>query len=136
MVRVQKPVRLANDSQTKPDITLLSRRNRGSAYPTAADVLLLIEVSDTLLAYDQDVKVPLYAAASIPEVWITDLKGGRIVRFSDPREGRYEVVAQARRGETIPPSQNGGPTSSRGSAASASTSSSRSRVGGGRGRCE
>src|SRR4051812_39286505 len=59
-IRVQKPVRLTNDSQTKPDIALLSRRNRGSAYPTAADVLLLIEVSDTTLDYDRDVKGPLY----------------------------------------------------------------------------
>ena len=100
-VRVQKPVRLANDSQTKPDITLLSRRNRGSAYPTAADILLLIEVSDTTLDYDQEVKVPLYAASGIPEVWITDLKGGRIGRFSEPREGRYRMVAHARRGETM-----------------------------------
>jgi Uma2 family endonuclease len=100
VVSIQNPIRLSNHNEPQPDIALV-RRGYGGGVPGAADVLLVIEVSDTTLRYDRNVKLPLYAASGIPEVWITDLKGGRVVRFSDPREGRYEIVAHARRGETM-----------------------------------
>jgi Uma2 family endonuclease len=59
----------------QPDVALLRRRDDfyARAYPEPADVLLLVEVADTSLAYDRDVKAPLYAQAGIPEVWIVDL---------------------------------------------------------------
>lgn len=42
--------------------------------PGPADVLLVVEVSDSTLRYDLTVKLPLYARAVIREVWIVDLK--------------------------------------------------------------
>ena len=41
--------------------------------PSPSDVLLLVEVSDTTLQYDRNVKFPIYANAGIVEVWIADL---------------------------------------------------------------
>jgi Uma2 family endonuclease len=101
VVSVQNPIRLTDYSEPQPDLAVIRDRDYRGETPPAADVLLVIEVSDTTLSNDRNVKVPLYAAAGIPEAWIADLKGGRIVRFSEPREGRYQVVAHARRGETM-----------------------------------
>jgi Uma2 family endonuclease len=60
-------------------------------------VLFLIEVSDTTLRYDREVKLPLYARAGIPEAWIVDLAGEAIQRHTEPAEDGYRLVRQARR---------------------------------------
>ena len=75
-VSPQNPVRLPDGSEPQPDVTILKwradyyRRRR----PEAQDVLLLIEVSDSSLDYDRNVKVPLYAEGGIPESWIVNLE--------------------------------------------------------------
>src|SRR5690606_20775419 len=70
---------LGHYSEPVPDIALV--RPRADDYlhrhPSAADVFLFIEVSDTSLRYDVDVKVPLYAKHGIPEVWVVDLADRR-----------------------------------------------------------
>ncbi len=101
LVSVQNPVRLANDTEPQPDLAVVRDRDYGDRNPGPGDVLLLVEVSDSTLRYDRDVKLPLYAAAGIPEVWLADFKGARLLRFSDPRDGRYQAIAEARRGETL-----------------------------------
>ncbi len=63
--------------------------------------MLLIEVAGTSLAYDRAVKLPLYAQAGIPEVWIVDLPGEAMERYADPAEGSYRLVARVRRGGVI-----------------------------------
>jgi putative restriction endonuclease len=59
---IQDPIRLA-DSEPEPDFALLKRRADyyASGKPTPIDVLLVIEVADASLAYDREVKGPLYA---------------------------------------------------------------------------
>ncbi|MGI8553568.1 MAG: Uma2 family endonuclease [Dehalococcoidia bacterium] len=66
-------------------------------------MLLIVEVSDTTLAYVRDVMVPDYAAAGIPEVWIVDLNGERVLVHRDPRDGRYQHVEVVERGGTVTP---------------------------------
>jgi Uma2 family endonuclease len=66
-------------------------------------MLLLIEVSDTTLAYDRGVKLPLYARGGIREVWIVDLQGGVIERYTDPSGDGYRSLERARRGGKIEP---------------------------------
>ncbi|HEY7293448.1 MAG TPA: Uma2 family endonuclease, partial [Dehalococcoidia bacterium] len=66
-VRAQDPIRLPPFGEPEPDIAIV-RGTLGTyshAHPTAADILLVIEVADTSLARDRDVKVPLYATAGI-----------------------------------------------------------------------
>ncbi|HTQ36631.1 MAG TPA: Uma2 family endonuclease [Steroidobacteraceae bacterium] len=91
IVRVQGAVRLNLRSEPQPDLALLapSADDYGSRQPAPADVLLLIEVSDSTLRYDMDVKLPLYARHGIPETWIVDLRGGELKRYRVPRDGRY-----------------------------------------------
>ena len=73
-VRCQNPLRLDDISEPEPDIAILRPRADFymTAHPGSADVLLVIEVADTSLAYDLGTKVPLYARHGIPEVWVID----------------------------------------------------------------
>lgn len=68
---------------------------------------MIIEVADVTVDYDRDMKVPLYARAGIPEVWLIDLQQDLIEIYAQPAGGVYQVQRQARRGaqvtaETIP----------------------------------
>jgi Uma2 family endonuclease len=89
-VRVRGSVRLDRFSQPQPDLALLAaRKGYGQRHPHPEDVLLLIEVSDSSLRFDCDIKLPLYARHGIPEVWIVDINGGLVHFFRSPHEGRF-----------------------------------------------
>lgn len=101
LVMVQGAIRLPTDSEPQPDLALVRFRRYREALPAAENVLLVIEVSDTTLAYDRDTKLPLYAAAGIPEAWLVDLPGGRIERHSEPSEDGYRVIVRFGRGSVV-----------------------------------
>jgi Uma2 family endonuclease len=90
VIRCQNPLRLDDISEPEPDIAIL--RPRADLYTTAhpgpADVLLVIEVADTSLAYDLGTKVPLYARHGVPEVWVIDAATRRTRVFRQPAVGR------------------------------------------------
>ncbi|HZQ34913.1 MAG TPA: Uma2 family endonuclease [Dehalococcoidia bacterium] len=92
-------------SEPQPDLVLLRPRDDlyESGLPGPDDVLLLIEVADTSLAYDRDDKLPLYAAAGIIEVWIEDLPGDRLFVHREPQDGRYRTALTLTRGDAITP---------------------------------
>ncbi len=73
---------------------LLRRREDfyASSHPTAADVLLLIEVSDTTSRYDREIKAPLYARHGVAEVWNVDLERRSVLCLADPHDGEYRVA--------------------------------------------
>ncbi len=75
IVSTQNPLRLSNFSEPQPDLCLLRYRNDfySSRSVEASDALLLIEVSDSSLRFDRRVKIPLYAASGVAEVWLVDL---------------------------------------------------------------
>ncbi len=105
LVSVQGPVRLAEDSEPQPDIMLLRRRDDfyASAHPGPADVLLLVEVSDTSTDYDREVKVPLYARHGIAEVWLVGLEAGVVEVYRNPIAQGYQSVSSLGRGQGITP---------------------------------
>jgi hypothetical protein len=86
-------------------VALLRRREDfyANAYPGPADVLLLVEVADTSLAYDRDVKVPLYAQAGIPEVWLLDLNKRELAVYRSPVNGKYTEVRYPQPADTVAP---------------------------------
>jgi len=96
IVSVQSPVVLGEYSEPEPDIALLRPRHDfyASAHPGPADVFLLIEVGDTSVRYDREIKIPLYARHGIPEVWLVDLEGGSLTIYGDPSASGYESVAR------------------------------------------
>ena len=104
---IQDPVVLDEHAEPQPDVAVLRYRADGyqHAHPRPADVLLLIEVADSSLDYDRGTKVPQYAQAGIPEVWLVNLPGDAVEIFRQPRAGRYTEVRTARRGDTVTPLQ-------------------------------
>ncbi|MBI2760266.1 MAG: Uma2 family endonuclease [Chloroflexi bacterium] len=105
LVSVQNPIRLSRHSEPEPDIALLRLPSGPSSddVPAANQVLLLIEVADTSLAHDRQTKLPLYAVAGIPEVWIVDLGSGRIEVYRQPVDGSYSVTTAHGRDDVIAP---------------------------------
>jgi len=101
IVSVQNPVRLNEHTEPQPDLTVIRPRDYRLSLPVPEDVLLLIEVSDTTLAYDRGVKLPLYARAGIREVWIVNLPGETIERYTSPSADGYLRTDQKRRGQTL-----------------------------------
>jgi Uma2 family endonuclease len=96
IVSVQDPVRLGLRSEPQPDLMLLAPREDfyASAHPTAADVLLLVEVSDTTARYDRGIKLQLYARHGVPEVWIVDLDNRVLRTFRGPKDDTYTEVME------------------------------------------
>jgi len=94
IVRAQGSVSLDAYTEPEPDIALLRHRADfyWSAQPQPADVLLIVEVAETTLGYDSDVKLPLYARHRIPEVWLVDIEGRRLTRHRAPLQGAYSLV--------------------------------------------
>jgi Uma2 family endonuclease len=64
-------------------------------------VLLIIKVSDTSIEYDRTVKLPLYARAGIPEVWLANLLKDSVELFSQPLNDEYRDLREAKRGELL-----------------------------------
>ena len=100
-VRIQNPLRLGERLEPQPDLAVIRARDYAGSLPGPEDVLLLIEVSDTTLRYDREVKLPLYARAGIPEVWILDLPNDAIERHNEPFGDGYRRTERPRRGETL-----------------------------------
>ena len=102
-ISVQNPIRLADDGEPQPDVAILKRGRYQRVRPTATDVLLVIEVAESSRHYDHDrnVKLPLHAAAGIPEAWLVDLVAQTIDRHTQPHDGRYSLIALAGRGQSL-----------------------------------
>jgi len=103
IVSVQNPIRLDDFSEPQPDIALLKPRKDfySKSHPTPEDVLVVVEVTDTSVDYDRNVKLPLYARAGIPEVWLMVLARDVIEVHSQPKNGKYQKVQRLRRGKTL-----------------------------------
>jgi Uma2 family endonuclease len=91
VVSVQNPLRLDRFNEPQPDLMVLRYRDdfyeRG--HPTAADMLLLVEVADSSLAYDRGAKLTLYARHDVAEVWIVDIAGHAVEVCREPVGDAY-----------------------------------------------
>lgn len=96
-------IRLPANSRPEPDLTLLKWRDDYSVSkpPVAEDVLLVVEVAESSLKYDREVKGPLYAEANIPEYWIVNLRDEVIEVHTGNVDGAYKQARRANRGETL-----------------------------------
>jgi Uma2 family endonuclease len=104
IVRVQGPILLADlASQPQPDVSLLMPRpdfytTKG---PGASDIFLVVKVMDSTVAYDRDVKLPLYARAGIAEVWLANVNTRRIEVYRRPSAEGYGESAVFQRDEPL-----------------------------------
>ncbi len=100
-VSVQNPVRLGRYQEPQPDIALLGPGAEPNAVPGAEQVLLIVEVADTSVARDRDVKLPRYAAAGVPEVWLVLLADDAIEVYRRPGPQGYGERLPVGRGAEI-----------------------------------
>ena len=103
IVRVQGAIRPNYYSEPQPDITLLRRRDDfyGSGHPAPPDVLLVVEIADSSLRFDREIKAPLYARSGIVEYWLVDLTNETVTRYTTPENGAYRDTSVHRRGEVV-----------------------------------
>jgi Uma2 family endonuclease len=103
IVRVQNPIELGAFSQPEPDIAILRWQDDfyESGHPTAQDIYLLIEVSDTTLDYDRSTKLPIYAESGIAEYWIVNLPDNQIEVYRNPSGNAYQSIQTFTKDQTL-----------------------------------
>jgi Uma2 family endonuclease len=111
LVSVQSPIALPPDSEPQPDVVLLRTRSDfyERAHPRPSDVLLVVEVSDSTIEIDRDIKLPLYGESGVAEVWIVNLVENVIEVYLRPSDGTYSTRRVYRTGEEIAISTVAGP---------------------------
>lgn len=94
ILSVQNPISLADNSEPQPDLAILKLRDDfyEESLPTPSDILLIIEVADSTIAYDLEVKAPLYASVGIPEMWLFDVNKKAIEGYSQPSAPGYKQL--------------------------------------------
>jgi Uma2 family endonuclease len=91
-VYTQDPIQLNNNSEPEPDLSVVrfDPLDYSQQHPTAADVYLIIEVADTSLTYDTEIKAKLYAEAGITDYWVLDVSDRRLIVFREPHQQGYQ----------------------------------------------
>jgi Uma2 family endonuclease len=87
IMNIQNPIIAGDFSEPEPDVALLKYRTDfyEKELPHGADVLLIIEVAETSFGYDSKIKLPLYAASGIPELWLVDLEKKKFTNIGSPK---------------------------------------------------
>ena len=103
LLSVQSPIRLSNYTEPEPDLAVLKPRPDyySTKKPSSEDAFLVIEVADTTLRYDRNVKLPRYAAAGVPEVWIENLEDDLLLVYRDPAGNSYTASLTLGRGDPV-----------------------------------
>jgi Uma2 family endonuclease len=94
LIDVQNPFELDQTSELQPDILLLELRPDfyETSHPRPEDIFLLIEVADTTVKYDREIKIPLYSKANLIEVWLVDVNQKAIEVYREPTPTGYQDI--------------------------------------------
>jgi Uma2 family endonuclease len=105
LTSIQNPIAIGDDSEPQPDVAVLHPRDDDyrRSHPRPSDVYLLIEVADSSLPYDRDVKLPLYAQAGISEMWLVCLEERRIEVYRGPAADGFRDVLILHSGDRLAP---------------------------------
>ena len=103
IVSIKNSVELDDNSAPQPDVALLKKRDDfyRDSVPNPRDIFLIIEVADTTIKSDRDIKIPLYAEANINEVWLVDTNNQLIEVYRQPFNGVYRQKQTFLLGESI-----------------------------------
>ena len=90
-VRCQHPIRINRYNEPQPDLAIVKARSDDYilSHPAPDDVLLIIEISDSSLNQDLEIKRRMYAKAEIAEHWVLDIQGRELHVFLKPWDGDY-----------------------------------------------
>ena len=99
-VTVQDPIFLSGRGEPQPDLALLRNPPTGHL-PRPEEIALIVEVADTSLAFDRNVKLVRYSEAGITETWLIDLTADRFEVHSEPASDGYRRTTRYTRGERV-----------------------------------
>jgi Uma2 family endonuclease len=93
IVWTQNSIHLNSESEPQPDLALLKLRADFYAerLPRPEDILLIIEVADSTISYDRDVKMPLYAEFGITEAWLIEVNAKTLTKYTEPSPKGYKT---------------------------------------------
>ena len=105
MVSIQNPLLIDVHNEPKPDVVVFKPREDfyASTDRTPEHVLLLVEISDTTLTADRNVKLRHYASERIPEFWVEDIKHDLLHVYREPSGDAYKTYLMFQRGDSISP---------------------------------
>ncbi|NJL66711.1 MAG: Uma2 family endonuclease [Oscillatoriales cyanobacterium RU_3_3] len=105
IIGVQDPIQLTERTEPQPDVVLLQPRADyyGSAHPLPSEVLLLVEVADSTVDYDRNVKIPIYSRSLIQEVWLVDLNAECLEVYRQPTANGYALMQRFWSGQQVSP---------------------------------
>jgi Uma2 family endonuclease len=103
LISGQNPIHIDEHNEPEPDIALLKPHEDFyiNSHPTSKDVLLLVEVSDSTLEYDREIKKSLYAKAGIFEFWLVNLQNNTLEVYSQPKNENYYLARILESGEKV-----------------------------------
>jgi len=102
-VSVQSPFAALDLSEPEPDIAIIPLGDYDTAHPDRAD--LIIEVAESSLSIDRDVKQRVYAACNVPEYWIVNLIDRQIEVYTEPKDGIYANSQRFDTAQTLRPTR-------------------------------
>lgn len=103
IIGIQDPVTIRPNSEPEPDISVLKLKKDFYAdkHPSPNDVIFLVEVADSTLSFDKEIKLEIYAEGGIPEYWVVNLKKKMIEVHLNPVGKKYKNIDMFSAGETI-----------------------------------
>ncbi len=105
MLCVQNPIHLNEYNEPQPDFVIVDPSDLAHTkrHPQPEDILLLIEVSDSTVKYDKQVKIPLYAEFGIKEAWCLDLNNSTLETFRQPTPTGYQAIQTYQSNQPVSP---------------------------------
>jgi Uma2 family endonuclease len=105
VVSIQNPIALPPDSEPQPDVAILKpgADSAGATVPGPDDVLLLIQVADSTLAYDRNTKLRLYAKAGVAEAWIVNVQAKCVEVYRERAADGYREKIEMGLGDVVAP---------------------------------
>jgi Uma2 family endonuclease len=91
LVRTQDPIQLDDWSEPEPDLAIVRGTvlDYSDRHPGPSDLELVVEVADSTLKQDCEIKDKLYAQAGIVDYWVLDVKNRKLHIFRNPTPTGY-----------------------------------------------
>ena len=88
----KSPIALDDNSEPEPDIAVvrIDPFDYATHHPTPSEVYLIIEVADSSLTFDREIKAKIYARSGIADYWVLNVGSRQLHVFREPAENGYQ----------------------------------------------
>jgi Uma2 family endonuclease len=91
-VYYKSPIALDDNSEPEPDIAVvrIDPFDYATHHPTPSEVYLIIEVADSSLTFDREIKAKAYGRSGIADYWVLNVNERQLHVFREPAENGYQ----------------------------------------------